>query len=104
MQSIGKINAITKIFNDAYKSKDSLIIIDSIERLVEFVKVGSNVNYSNAMIQNLLTLLLKKPTNPECKLLVVGTTSSYSALELFNFDKVFGLKMKIPLLERKECA
>ena len=32
--SIGKINGMTKIFNDAYKSNSALIVIDGIERLI----------------------------------------------------------------------
>ena len=52
-------------------------MIDGIERLIEYVKVGKSVDYSNMMVQILSTLLIKKPTNPNCKLLVIGTTSNY---------------------------
>lgn len=31
---LGKINGMTKVFNDAYKSKLSIIVIDNIERLI----------------------------------------------------------------------
>lgn len=34
VQTLGKINAINKTFLDAYKSKDSLIVIDGVERLI----------------------------------------------------------------------
>ena len=33
----GRIYSFNKIFTDAYKSKESLIIIDNIERLIEHV-------------------------------------------------------------------
>ena len=46
----GKINAINTVFNNAYKSKDSLIILDNIERLIEFVKVGSHVDFNSRIL------------------------------------------------------
>ena len=36
----GKIQAIVKIFEDAYKSPLSLIVLDDIERLIEYIPVG----------------------------------------------------------------
>lgn len=35
-----KVQAIAKIFNDAYRSPLSLIVIDDIERLIEFIHIG----------------------------------------------------------------
>jgi vesicle-fusing ATPase len=35
-----KVQAIVKIFNDAYKSPLSLIVLDDIERLIEFIHIG----------------------------------------------------------------
>ena len=35
-----KVQAIVKIFNDAYKSPISLIVLDDIERLIEFIHIG----------------------------------------------------------------
>lgn len=42
------INKISKIFNDAYKSTLSCIVIDSIERLIEYVDIGPR--FSNAIL------------------------------------------------------
>lgn len=50
-----------------------------------------------------MTLIQKIPPNPECRLLIVGTTSNYAAMDLIDLDKVFSLKLKIPLLNEKEC-
>ncbi len=36
----GKINAITKIFEDAYRSTLSCVVLDNIERLIEFIDIG----------------------------------------------------------------
>jgi len=61
IQTQGKINSITKVFNDAYKCDNSLIIIDNIERLVEYVKTGPD--YNNTVMQTLFALLNKIPPN-----------------------------------------
>ena len=36
--------------------------------------------------------------------MIVGTTSNLTAIDLLDIDKVFGVKLKIPLLNRAECA
>ena len=36
--------------------------------------------------------------------MVVGTTSNFTAMDLLDIDKVFGVKLKIPLLNRAESA
>lgn len=69
-----KVTAIVKVFEDAYKSDLSMIILDDIERLIEYVPIGARFN--NLLLQTLLTLVKKKPQNPERKLLIIGTTSS----------------------------
>lgn len=78
MGPLGKISIMDKVFRDAYKSSSSLIIIDNIERIVEYVQTGPDFN--NNLMQTLLTLLSRIPPNPECKLLVIGTTSSLTTM------------------------
>ena len=56
-----KVAAIHKIFEDAYKSPLSCIVLDDIERLLEFVHIGPR--FSNHILQALLVLLKKKPPN-----------------------------------------
>ncbi len=50
----------------------SVIVLDDIERLLEYVAIGPR--FSNAVLQTLLVLLKKQPP-PGRKLFVVGTTS-----------------------------
>jgi vesicle-fusing ATPase len=45
---MGKVAAITKIFDDAYKSPLSLIILDDIERLIEYIHLGPR--FSNVIL------------------------------------------------------
>jgi vesicle-fusing ATPase len=76
LRSGDKGDKIRKVFEDAYKSKESFIVIDCIEMLVEYVDVGPN--FSNTVLQILRTLIKKVPPNPECRLMIVGTTSKYN--------------------------
>lgn len=98
----GRINNITKIFNDAYKSNKSLIILDNIERLIEYVSSGPD--YNNSLMQTISVLVKRIPTNPECQLLVIATSSNFKALELLDIDKFFAVKLKVPLLTPEEAA
>lgn len=45
---IGKVNAIAEIFEDAYKSSLSMIILDEIERLIDYVDIGPR--FSNTIL------------------------------------------------------
>lgn len=57
-----KINEIVKIFEDAYRSKEACIIVDNIERLLEFIDLGPR--FSNDVLQTLLILLKRLPKKP----------------------------------------
>ncbi|MQL78264.1 hypothetical protein Taro_010696 [Colocasia esculenta] len=50
---------IVKIFEDAYKSQLSIIILDDIERLLEYVPIGPR--FSNVISQTLMVLLKRLP-------------------------------------------
>ncbi|RRT78260.1 hypothetical protein B296_00008986 [Ensete ventricosum] len=48
-----------KVFEDAYKSQLSIIILDDIERLLEYVAIGPR--FSNLISQTLMVLLKRLP-------------------------------------------
>ncbi len=54
-----KCQAVKKVFDDAYKSELSCIVIDDIERLLDYVAIGPR--FSNLVLQSLLVLLRKLP-------------------------------------------
>lgn len=81
-----KCQVIKKIFDDAYKSPMSCIIIDDIERLLDYVPVGPR--FSNLVLQALLVLLKKNPP-PGHKLLIIGTTSRKDVLIDFEMFPLF---------------
>lgn len=61
-----------QIFDDAYRSTLSCIVVDNIERLLDYGPIGPR--YSNLTLQALLVLLKKEPP-PGKKLLVLCTSS-----------------------------
>lgn len=73
-----KSSQITKVFEDAYKSPLSVIMLDDIERLLEYVPIGPR--FSNVVLQTLLVLLKRSPPMGR-KLLVIGTTSQGDVAE-----------------------
>lgn len=73
-----KINQINKVFSDAYKSPLSVIIVDGIERLLDWVPIGPR--FSNGVLQTLMVLIKKQPPKGR-KLLILATTSQSRILE-----------------------
>lgn len=63
---------IRKIFDDAYRSTLSCILVDNIERLLDYGPIGPR--YSNLTLQALLVLLKKEPPKGR-KLLILCTSS-----------------------------
>lgn len=88
-----KVNIIRKAFEDAYRSPASVIILDNIERILEFSHLGGR--YSNAILQALL-VLIKKPSEENKKLLVLGTTSLFDILDSLEVVSCFSARLPIP--------
>lgn len=95
-----KCDKIQKIFEDAYKSPKSLIIIDEIERLLEYVPIGPR--FSNPILQCLQVLVRRLPAKEDCKLLIMATTSNSSMLEDMDFKQAFNVILKAPQLTKAE--
>ena len=92
----GKADAIARVFNDAYKSPLSLIILDDIERLMEYVAVGPR--FSNTVLQTLL-VLVKAPPPKGRRLLIIGTTAIPELLDAMELMTAFQLALHVPLLK-----
>ena len=96
---MSKCQAIHRAFLDSYKSPLSLIFIDDIERIIDYVKIGPR--FSNTVLQTLLVLLKKIPPDEGRRLLVIGTTSNPELLADLGLPQVFGVSQHVPLLEHK---
>ncbi|KIO12407.1 hypothetical protein M404DRAFT_958465 [Pisolithus tinctorius Marx 270] len=88
-----KVAAITKTFQDSYKSPLSVIVVDNIERLLEWTYLGNR--FSNAVLQTLLVLIAQKPPKGR-RLLVLATSSLGSHLVDLGFTEVFDAQIKVP--------
>ncbi len=92
-----KCSFIHNVFLDAYKSPLSLIFIDDIERIIDFVSIGPR--FSNTVLQTLLVLLKKPPPDDNRKLLCIGTTSVPHVLEELGLSNAFGVQQSVNLLQ-----
>ncbi|PFX29475.1 Vesicle-fusing ATPase [Stylophora pistillata] len=88
-----KCQTIKKIFDDADKSQLSCIVVDDIERLLDYVAIGPR--FSNTVLQALL-VLLKKKLRKGRKLIVIGTTSCRDVLDSMGIVEAFNTVIHVP--------
>jgi vesicle-fusing ATPase len=88
-----KLSYINDVFENSYRSPLSLVIVDDIERLLEYVRIGPR--FSNTILQGLLVLLKKIPP-PGHRLLVIATTANRRVLEDLEFMQVFNSVLRVP--------
>eukprot|EP01137_Pigoraptor_chileana_P025948 Opistho-2@96200 len=92
-----KCSQITKVFDDSYKSPVSVIVVDDIERLLEYAPIGPR--FSNTVLQTLMVLLKKQPPKGK-RLLVLATTSRRSVLADMGLTDSFDATLKVPNLTK----
>ncbi|XP_031632428.1 vesicle-fusing ATPase 1-like [Contarinia nasturtii] len=86
---------IRKIFDDAYRSQLSCIVVDNVERLLDYGPIGPR--YSNLTLQALLVLLKKQPPKGR-KLLILCTSSRRQVLEDMEMISAFTSLLHVPNL------
>ncbi|KAK3902578.1 P-loop containing nucleoside triphosphate hydrolase protein [Staphylotrichum tortipilum] len=96
---LAKKDHLHKIFTDAYKSPLSLLIIDNIERLIEWNPVGPRL--SNSIVQALVTLLQTAPPKGH-RLLVLATTSQLSVMEQLDITTAFDREIRVPAVQNAQ--
>ncbi|VIO95888.1 vesicle-fusing ATPase, putative [Brugia malayi] len=90
-----KCAALRKVFDDAYRSPLSCVIVDGVERLLDFSPIGPR--YSNLVLQALFLLVKKLPPQNR-RLLVVATSSNRSFLRELGLLSAFGTIIDVPAL------
>ncbi|XP_058217739.1 vesicle-fusing ATPase-like [Rhododendron vialii] len=95
-----KCTQIVKVFEDAYRSPLSIIILDDIERLLEYVAIGPR--FSNLISQTLLVLLKRLPPKGK-NVLVIGTTSEVSFLDSIGLCDAFSVTYHVPTLKTEDA-
>ena len=96
----GKYNAIYNTFEDGYKSPYSIIILDNIEKLIEYIRIGPR--FSNLLLQTISVYIKKLPPKKGKKMLIIGTTSCASQLDELGLIDCFDRKIQIPNLTKNE--
>lgn len=89
-----KVASITKTFNDSYKSPLSVIVVDNIERLIDWTPLGAR--FSNSVLQTLLVLFARRP--PKNRRLFILATSSMDQDLLTNIglSGIFDYNIRVP--------
>ena len=77
----------------------SIIVLDDIERLLEYVAIGPR--FSNGILQTLLVLLKKVPPQSR-RLLVIGTTSAGGVMQEMGVSAAFNFVLHVPRLREPE--
>ncbi|KAI0797023.1 AAA-domain-containing protein [Abortiporus biennis] len=88
-----KVAAISKVFADSYKSPLSVIVVDNIERLLEFTPIGPR--FSNAILQTLMVLFSRRPPKGR-RLLILATTSIRPVLTDLGLSESFDADLRVP--------
>lgn len=89
-----RVNLLHKAFQDAYKSDISLVLLDDLERLVDFTPIGPR--FSNPALQALVVLVKKQPPREGGKLMVIGTTSEPDFIRESGIAKAFNVCLDVP--------
>ncbi|KAI1382811.1 AAA-domain-containing protein [Hypoxylon trugodes] len=82
-----KLEYLRRVFSDAYKSALSIVILDSVEKIIDWNPIGPR--FSNAVVQYLGAVLETRPPKNR-RLLIIATTSQRSMLDqhgVFAWDR-----------------
>ncbi|GFR52621.1 hypothetical protein Agub_g15206 [Astrephomene gubernaculifera] len=96
-----KINQIMKVFEDAYRSPLSVVILDRVEDLIEYAPIGPRFN--NNIVQ-VVKMGVNAMPPPGHKLFVIGTTSKSEALESVGLTEEFNVSLHVPALRVDEIV
>jgi len=94
-----KIQYLNKVFTDAYKSPQAIVVVDNIERIIDWVPIGPR--FSNTVLQTLMVLLTKQPPNGR-RLLIMGTTTQRSVLQQLDLFSSFDRELAVPNVNTHE--
>ncbi|ERF76400.1 Vesicular-fusion protein sec18 [Endocarpon pusillum Z07020] len=90
---MAKVQYLSKVFMDAYKSPMSIIVMDNIERIVDWVPIGPR--FSNSVLQTIMVLLSKQPPKGR-RLLILATTNERSVLQQLDIFNSFNSDIPVP--------
>lgn len=88
-----KIAHISRIFDSAYKSRTSIVVVDNIERIIDWVPIGPR--FSNSVLQTLMVFLRKQPTHGR-RLLILATTTERALMKQLDIYNSFNSDIMVP--------
>ena len=94
---LAKGEAINKIFNDAYKSELSCVVVDDIESMLDYAPIGPR--FSNLVLQTVKLLFKKLPPKGR-KLLLIATTSEKELIKELGLYHSFSKVIHVPNVSR----
>ncbi|PTU21302.1 hypothetical protein P175DRAFT_0435237 [Aspergillus ochraceoroseus IBT 24754] len=94
-----KVQHISRVFNDAYKSQTSVVVLDNVEQIIDYVSTGPR--FSNSVLQTLIVFLKKQPTNGR-RLLVIATTNERALMKELGIYRSINSDVKVPNVTRHE--
>ncbi|EME81148.1 uncharacterized protein MYCFIDRAFT_49254 [Pseudocercospora fijiensis CIRAD86] len=97
MNEMQKIQHLSKVFTDAYKSPLNCLVLDDIELLVDWVPVGPRFSSS---VLSAIKALMKQPPPKGRPLLILATTSQRSILQQLELH--FGSHIAVPTLQSQQ--
>lgn len=77
---MAKIQYLNKVFTDAYKSPQAFVVVDNIERIIEWVPIGPR--FSNSVLQALMVLLTKQPPSVSLSSFILSLPYFHPSLTL----------------------
>jgi len=91
-----KLDKIARIIDDGQKSPLSLVVIDDLERLMDFSSIGPR--FSNSILQLLFSALKRRPSKPGHRMLIFGTTSELDFIRRNKLHRAFNANLTLPML------
>jgi vesicle-fusing ATPase len=88
-----RVQYIQRVFTDAHRSPLSLVIIDEIERLIDYVNIGPR--FLNSVLQTLIVLMRKAPPVGH-RLLIIASSGNQPLLWEMGMQECFTRDLLVP--------
>lgn len=94
-----KIQFINRIFDDAKKSMFSVVLVDNLERIIDWSPVGPR--FSNNVVVALMTAIQEPPPQGK-RMLVLATSSARQVLSNLDILSAFDVDQAVPAVQSLE--
>jgi len=99
MGEMQRVQYLQKVFTDSYKSPENIIVVDDIERIIDWSPIGPR--FANPVLQALMVLSKKRPPKGK-RLLILATTSQRSVIQQLDFFPCFDVEIPVPNVNSHE--